>query len=86
MSGRIREYTREEWPICGHRGWCGRREDGLVLCRRPPTPREVSGFTYKGMAKHGTSGMYVEVGREHVPPGGCTSRWQRAKRRGGARG
>ncbi|MBI5865871.1 MAG: hypothetical protein HZB38_15490 [Planctomycetes bacterium] len=68
MSGRIREYTREECPVCGHRDWCGRRDDGLVLCRRPPTPREVSGFTYKGMAKDGTTGMYVEVGREHVQP------------------
>ncbi len=68
MNGRIREYTREKCPICGHRDWCGRREDGLVLCRRPPTPREVSGFSFKGMAKDGTTGMYVEVGREHVRP------------------
>ena len=67
MNGRIREYAREECPICGHRDWCGRREDGLVLCRRPPTPREVSGFSFKGMAKDGMTGMYVEAGREHVP-------------------
>ncbi len=64
----IREYTRKECPICGHRDWCGRRDDGLVLCRRPPMPREVSGFTYKGMAKDGATGMYVEAGREHVRP------------------
>ncbi len=68
MNGRIREYAREECPICGHRDWCGRREDGLVLCRRPPTPREVSGFSFKGMAKDGMTGMYVEIGREHVRP------------------
>jgi hypothetical protein len=66
MNGRIREYTREECPICGHREWCGRREDGLVLCRRPPTPREVAGFVFKGIAKDGTTGMYVEAGRECV--------------------
>ena len=68
MTGHIRECTREECPICGHRDWCGRREDGLVLCRRPPTPREVPGFTFKGMAKDGTTGMYVESGREYVQP------------------
>jgi hypothetical protein len=68
MNGRIREYTREECPICGHRDWCGRREDGLVLCRRPPTPREVPGLTFKGMAKDGTTGMYVEFGRGFARP------------------
>ncbi len=66
MNGPIREYTRHACPICGHRDSCGRREDGLVLCRRPPTPREVPGFTFRGMAKDGTTGMYVEVGREHA--------------------
>lgn len=70
MIGRIREYTREACPICGHRDWCGRREDGLVLCRRPPMPREVPGFTFNGLAKDGTTGMYVEAGREYVRPSG----------------
>lgn len=65
MSRPIRDYTRECCPVCGHKQWCGRREDGLVLCKRPPTPREVPGFVYRGMAKDGTTGMYVEAGREH---------------------
>jgi hypothetical protein len=63
-SGPIREYTREPCPICDHKQWCGRREDGLVLCKRPPAPREVSGFVFRGMAADGTTGMYVEAGRE----------------------
>lgn len=66
MSGRIHEHRRDPCPVCGHRRWCGRREDGLVLCRRPPTPAEVPGFTYRGLAKDGMTGMYVEVGREHA--------------------
>lgn len=80
MSGQVREFRREACPVCGHKGWCGRREDGLVLCKRPPTPREVLGFVFKGMAKDHATGMYVEAGREftngrpkfsgahHVPP------------------
>lgn len=67
MSGRIREYTRATCPICGHRGWCGRRDDGLVLCRRPPTPVDVPGFTYRGLASDGATAMYVEAGCEHAP-------------------
>jgi len=64
----IQEYKSEPCPICGHKGgWCGRTEDGLVLCKRPPSPPEVVGYTYKGMAKDGITAMYVEAGREHRP-------------------
>lgn len=62
----IIEYARTECPACRHKGWCGRRDDGLVLCKRPPTPREVCGLTYKGMAEDGATAMYVEQGREHA--------------------
>ena len=64
MSGPVREFKRESCPICGHKGWCGRRDDGLVLCKRPPTPREVLGFDFRGIAKDGATGMYVEAGRK----------------------
>ncbi len=64
MSGPVREFKREVCPVCGHKSWCGRREDGLVLCKRPPTPREVIGFVFKGMAEDRVTGMYVEAGRE----------------------
>ena len=60
----FQEYTRESCPICGHKGWCGRREDGLVLCKRPPTPPKASGYTFKGMGRDGQTGMFVEIGRE----------------------
>ncbi len=67
----IQEYKSEPCPICGHKGgWCGWTEDGLVLCKRPPSPPEVVGYTYKGMAKDGVTAMYVEAGREHRPAGG----------------
>lgn len=64
MSGPIRDYTRESCPVCGHKQWCGRREDGLVLCKRPPTPREIPGFMFRGMAADGATAMYVEAGRQ----------------------
>lgn len=64
MSEHIREYKRDECPICRHVGWCGRRDDGLVLCKRPPNPREVGGFVFRGMAEDGATGLYVEAGRE----------------------
>ncbi len=64
VSAPVREFKREACPICGHTGWCGRREDGLVLCKRPPMPREVPGFIFRGMASDSTTGMYVEAGRE----------------------
>lgn len=35
-----------------------------MLCKRPPTPREVAGFVFKGMARDGVTAMYVEAGRE----------------------
>jgi len=61
----LHEYTSHEvCPICGKSGWCARREDGLVLCKRAPSPPEVPGYTFKGMTKDGTTGMYVEGGRE----------------------
>ena len=47
----IRECTKEPCPICGHTGWCARRGDGLILCKRPPTPRETSGHVYRGQAQ-----------------------------------
>jgi len=64
MSGRIQEYRRDVCPICGHKDWCGRRDDGLQFCKRPPTPRAVSGFVFRGMADDGATGLYVEAGRE----------------------
>ncbi|GFO81833.1 MAG: hypothetical protein A49_14600 [Methyloceanibacter sp.] len=64
MTAGIVEYARQDCPICGHRGWCGVRDDGLVLCKRPPTPREVPGFAFRGMAKDSATAMYVESGRE----------------------
>lgn len=68
----IKEYTKEPCPICDHAGWCGRREDGLVLCKRPPNPPQVAGYIYKGLAKDGQTAMYVAAGREHrgraIPP------------------
>lgn len=64
MSSDVREYSREPCPICGHVGWCGRRDDGLVLCKRPPMPREVPGFVFRGMGGDNATGMYVESGRE----------------------
>jgi len=63
----IHEYTREACPICEQKGWCGRREDGLVLCKRSPSPPGVPGYTFRGMAKDGHTGMYVENGREFRP-------------------
>ncbi len=52
MKGSIHEFTRTECPICGHRNWCGRDDDGLVLCQRPPTAREVPGFAFNAVAIH----------------------------------
>ncbi len=60
MSGSIREYVREPCPVCSHKQWCGRREDGLILCKRPPMPREVSGFVFRGISNDGATSMYVE--------------------------
>ena len=37
---KISEYKSEPCPICGHKEWCCRREDGLMLCKRPPSPPE----------------------------------------------
>ncbi len=65
---KIVEYTCEPCPICGHKGWCGKRHDGLVLCKRASGPHDLPGFTYKGMANDGTTSMYVEVGKEYVQP------------------
>ena len=68
---KITEYTKQSCPICNHTGWCGRREDGLILCKRPPSPAEVPGYTYKGLGKDDQTAMYVEAGREHkrnTPP------------------
>lgn len=65
---KIVEYTREPCPICGHKGWCGQRSDSLVLCKRPPPPGDVPGFAFKGVAKDGMTGMYIEVGKEYVQP------------------
>ncbi len=61
----IREYKSDPCPICGHKGWCGRREDGLVLCKRPSSPPETAGYIYKGLAQDGVTAMYVEEGKEH---------------------
>lgn|GEM_PF-914990 len=61
----VQEYTREACPICGKKGWCGRREDGLILCKRPPSPPEVSGYTFRGTAKDGQTAMFVEAGKEY---------------------
>jgi hypothetical protein len=61
----IREYKSDPCPICGHKGWCGLSDDGLVLCKRPPSPPEVAGYIYKGLAKDGATAMYVEEGKEH---------------------
>ncbi len=55
---------REPCPVCSHKQWCGRRDDGLVLCKRPPTPREVPGYVFRGMADDSATGMYVESGLE----------------------
>lgn len=65
---KIVDYSREPCPVCGHQGWCGRRDNGLVLCKRPPASRDVPGFTFKGMAKDETTAMYVEAGKEYVQP------------------
>ena len=69
---KITEYTKQPCPICNHVGWCGRREDGLILCKRPPSPAEIPGHFYKGLAKDNQTAMYVEAGREHksktLPP------------------
>lgn len=67
---KISEYTRDQCPICGRRGWCGRREDGLVLCKRPPMPRDVPGFVFKGLAKDRVTAMYIENGKDQKQPGG----------------
>jgi len=67
----IREYKLEPCPICGHKGWCGLSDEDLVLCKRPPSPPEVAGYIYRGMAKDGTTAMYVEEGKERrrlAPP------------------
>ena len=61
----IREYKLEACPICGHKGWCGLSDEDLILCKRPPSPPEVAGYIYKGLAKDGTTAMYVEAGKEH---------------------
>jgi len=66
----IREYKSDPCPICGHKGWCGLSDDGLILCKRPPSPPEVAGYTYKGLAKDGTTAMYVEAGKERRGVGG----------------
>lgn len=66
----VREYKSEPCPICGHRGWCARNDDGLVLCERPPSPAEVAGYAYRGMAKDGATAMYVEAGKERRPADG----------------
>ncbi|MCG3180934.1 MAG: hypothetical protein BIFFINMI_03299 [Phycisphaerae bacterium] len=60
----IQEFKSEACPICGHTGWCARRDDGLVLCKRPPSPPEVAGYVYRGLAKDGQTGVYVEIGKE----------------------
>lgn len=62
----IIEFTKTPCPACGHKRWCGRREDGLVLCKRPPFPHDVSGLMYKGVAEDGATAMYVEQGQEHA--------------------
>ena len=61
----VTEFKRSPCPICNHIGWCGQRDDGLVLCKRSPSPPEVAGYLYKGLAKDGQTAMYVEAGREH---------------------
>ena len=60
----IREYKSQPCPICGHKNWCGRSDEDLILCKRPPSPAEVAGYLYKGMAKDGTTAMYVEAGKQ----------------------
>ena len=64
----IRECTHSGCPICSHRRWCGQCDDGLILCKRPPTPRDVAGYEFRGMAKDGVTGMYVEHGRAGAGP------------------
>lgn len=66
----IREYKLEACPICGHKGWCGLSDEDLILCKRPPSPPEVPGYIYKGLAKDGTTAMYVEAGKERRQVGG----------------
>ena len=66
----VKEYRKELCPICGHKEWCGRSDEGVILCKRPPAPPEVAGYTYKGLAKDGVTAMYVEVGKEHRHVGG----------------
>lgn len=61
----IREYKSEPCPICGHKGWCGLSDEDLILCKRPPSPPETTGYIYKGLAKDGATAMYVEAGKEH---------------------
>lgn len=58
---KVTEYKSEPCPICGHKGWCGWREDGLILCKRPPSPPEVAGYVYKGLARDGTTALYTEA-------------------------
>ena len=64
MTG-IQEFTRTPCPICGHTGWCGSREDGLILCKRPPEPPGVGGYVYRGRAQDGQTALYVESVKEH---------------------
>ncbi len=74
MGDGIQDYTRENCPVCGHRGWCGRRSDGLVLCKRPPEPRDVPGYSFQGIGSDNATGMYVEKGREHTSNRVATTR------------
>lgn len=62
---KIQEFRKEGCPICGNTGWCSRREDGLIFCKRPPTPPNVEGYDYVGMASDAQTGMYVVGGTRH---------------------
>jgi hypothetical protein len=66
----IHEYKSEPCPICGHKGWCGLSDEDLILCKRPPSPPEVAGYIYKGVAKDGTTAMYVEAAKQRRQLGG----------------
>jgi hypothetical protein len=43
------EYRDEGCPVCKHRGWCGKAEDGSVVINR----REPKGASYTGADKNG---------------------------------
>ena len=66
----LQEYKSEPCPICGHKGWCGHSEDGLVFVQGRPSPPEVVGYAYKGLAKDSVTAMYVETGKERRPTSG----------------